>query len=412
MNQSLKHWIWLSGIKKIGAVTALRLINHFGSPEKVFSAVESDYLAVEGINFNNVGLLLDKKLDNANLILTDCAEIGCHVLTIHDKEYPQRLKNIYDAPILLYIRGKLPSIDEEPVIGVVGTRDCTPYGWGVAKTIGHNLSKRGVIISTGLAKGIDSAAAQGALMSGGSVIGVIGTGLGTVYPPENKKLFDDVAHRGAIISEYPPKATISKQNFPMRNRLIAGISLGVTVIEAPKRSGALITALQALEQGRDVFVVPGNVNLASCEGSNALLRDGAIPVLSADDIVNEYIELYPDKITRTDKEIKPFSGENNTANDSVMPRSKSQRAVTINKKEIDKKLELEYIDVDRVIEKLCGDEKKVAEVIGSGKEHIDDIIKNSGLSAQSVLTALTLLEIKGYVQQASGKIFSIIDNGK
>ncbi|MCL2365647.1 MAG: DNA-processing protein DprA [Oscillospiraceae bacterium] len=407
MEHLLKYWIWLSMLKGIGAVTALRLLNHFGCPEKVFMADQAQYFQVEQITLDDIQQLCNKNLDNANKILADCAQIGCHIITYHDKQYPNRLKNIYDPPILLYVRGKLNMIDEEPVVGIVGTRDCTPYGLNAAETIGYDLSNRGVTVATGLAKGIDSAAARGALMGGGRVVGIIGSGLSIVYPPENKQLFEDVAMHGAIISEYPPKTAAIKSHFPMRNRLIAGVSLGVAVIEAPRRSGALITALQALEQGRDVFTLPGNIDAKSCAGSNALLRDGAIAMLSAEDIIGEYIALFPNKISKSAEKIKPHVNAKR-AEIGFGAALDTQRNKSLDvKKEIDKKLALEYIDLDTIISKLSGDEKTIAEMMKSRKLHIDEIIQKANLSAPNVLTALTMLEIKGHVLQESGKIFSL-----
>jgi len=369
---SLKYWVWLSSISGVGPVTAAHLLAHFETPEKVFLADDKDYRGIEGVKKSDIPRLAVKNIDSADKILASCAKIGCRVITLHDAEYPDRLRNIYDPPIVLYVKGVMPVIDEEPVVAVVGTRDCTSYGIGAAEGIGYALSQSGLIVATGLARGIDSAAARGALRGGGAVIGVIGSGLDIVYPSENKALFADVANSGAIISEYHPGTPALPAHFPARNRILSGISLGVAVIEAPKKSGALITAARALEQGRDVFTLPGNINAKSCEGSNTLLREGAIPILSADDIISEYAELFPDRICI--------------------------------KKEIDNKHTVDYIDLDKIKVALSGDEKTVAETLGTGMLHVDELIVASGMSAQQVLTALTMLEIKGYaVRSANGK---------
>jgi len=371
---SLKYWIWLSSISGVSPVTASRLLKHFGTPELVFHADSREYKDVEGVKTSDVGKLSGKNIGAANNAIEACATIGCRVITLQDSEYPDRLRNIYDPPIVLYVLGRLPDIDDMPVVAVVGTRDCTPYGLGAAEGIGYDLSRNGFIVATGLARGIDTAAARGALRAGGTVLGVIGSGLDIIYPRENKTLFEDVINSGAIISEYPPGTPALRIHFPARNRIISGLSLGVAVIEAPKQSGALITASRALEQGRDVFTVPGNVNAKSCEGSNALLREGAIPVLSAEDIISEYKDLLPEKTV---------------------------------KKEIDNIIGVEYIDLDKIFIDLCGDERIVAETIGAKTMHVDEIIFATGMSAQKALSVLTMLEINGHVVRTDNGEFKL-----
>ena len=370
---SLKYWIWLSTRSGIGAARSTRLLEFFGSPDKIYDASDRDYLDIAGIKAADIKQLMQKDLKIADNILSSCSQIGCRVLTIQDSDYPDRLRNIYDPPLVLYVKGNLPRIDDEPVVGVVGTRKCTPYGVKTAESVGYNLSRNGIVIVTGLALGIDTAATQGALRGSTHVIGVIGSGNDVIYPPENKKLFEDVAGFGAVITEYPPGTSAIQGHFPARNRIISGLSLGIAVIEAPKKSGALITASRALEQGRDVFALPGNVDARTCEGSNALLREGAIPFMTADDIIEEYIELYPDKIQVSD-EVDPENSFDNTT-------------------------KVDYIDLGTLIDKLDGDEKIIAQSIGFRSLHIDEIITDTGLYAQDVLTALTMLELSGFVRR-------------
>ena len=343
------------------------------------------------------------------------------MITLQDAEYPNRLRNIFDPPSVLYISGSLPMIDEEPAVAIVGTRDCTPYGVKAAGDAGYLLARSGLIVVTGLARGIDSAAARGALRGGGRVVGVIGSGLDIVYPAENRPLFEDVSCSGAIISEYPPGTAAVSTHFPARNRIISGLSLGVAVIEAPKKSGALITAARALEQGRDVFAMPGNIDAKKSEGSNSLLREGAIPILSGEDIISEYAELFPEKIT-----VDPDSGENMSNTDGAGARgggdSRGARAGTApgaattgiddaretgiddaieTKKndapDIDNMTAEEYIDLDALLRELSGDERTVAQSLSGSPLMVDDLIVASGLAAQKVLSALTMLEISGLV---------------
>ena len=407
---SLKYWVWLSSVSGIGAVAAGKLLAHFGSPDKVFFAGAHEYGVVEGITRAEIKQLMNKDLALTNEILSSCAEIGCRIMTIRDAEYPDRLRNTYDPPILLYIRGKLPVIDDEAAIAVVGTRNCSPYGIAAAETISYTLARHGLLVVTGLARGIDTAAALGALRGGGKVVAVIGSGVDVVYPPENGPLFEDVARSGAILSEYPPGSPASAGHFPARNRILSGLSLGVAVLEAPKKSGALITASSALEQGRDVFAMPGNVDAKYSEGSNLLLREGAIPLLSAANIIDEYAELFPDKIileadlTLLDQR----AGERLMKSSRGAGRNDENDEKSDDKKEIDNTSGVEYIDLNIILNELSGDEKTVAESIGLSVLQVDEIIVKTGLPASQVLTALTILGVRGYVKRSSGSYYSLI----
>ena len=392
---SLKHWIWLSQLDGIGTVTARHLLDHFITAEALYNAEESAYTDSGLVSPADIKKLMNKDLLPANKVLASCVETGCRILTIHSRRYPDYLKNIYGPPLVLYCKGTLPHIDDEVVVAVVGTRKCTPYGLTAAESIGYRLSSNGIVVATGLARGIDSAATRGALRGDKPVIGVIGTGIDVIYPPENRALYEDVAANGIIISEYPPGTHPSKCNFPMRNRILGGISKGVTVIEAPEKSGALITARLALDHGRDVFSLPGNVDAFTCVGSNQLLQEGASAILSADDILKEYAKSYPGKVTEAVRN-EPYIPDDTEMPPLIeMPRSK---------KVIDNTPEVDYIDnvrkrfvFDMLIGRLDGDEKLVAEAIGEQTRHVDDIIVRSGLHAQQVLTALTMLEINGFV---------------
>ena len=370
---SLKYWFWLAQRHGVGLVRAKALIDHFGSAERVYNADYNDYIVVDGIRPVEVKHLMQKELGTANRILSACTEIGCKIITLNDSNYPECLRNIYDPPLILYVKGNLPYIDDELVVGVVGTRKCTPYGITTAENVGYELSQNGIIIVTGLAKGVDTAATEGALRGGTFVIGVVGSGLDIIYPPENKELYDDVIGKGAVISEYPPGTLPLPAHFPKRNRIISGLSRGVAVIEAPKKSGALITAARALEQGRDVFTLPGNVDAVSCAGSNALLREGAIPFLSASDIIDEYIGLYPEKLM-THKEPGQKNSFDNTS-------------------------KVDYIDLGNLLGLLEDDEKTIVKSIGQNNLHVDEIIIETGFPAQKVLSSLTLLELNGYVNR-------------
>ena len=243
----LKYWLWLTNLRGLHNQTRLALLRHFGSPENLFYADEDEILLTEGITREQAALLRDHDLERANRILGDCQRLGIELLTIQDAAYPARLQNIYDPPVLLYVRGHLPVMDEEAAIAVVGTRKCSPYGVACGEKLAFGLAAAGAVVVSGLAEGIDAAAVRGALRAGGTPVSVAGNGLDVKYPRENRYLYEDVA----------------------------GLSLAALVIEAPARSGALITAETALEQGRDVFAVPGPIDALTSVGCNRLIRDGA-----------------------------------------------------------------------------------------------------------------------------------------
>ncbi|MDR0862889.1 MAG: DNA-processing protein DprA [Oscillospiraceae bacterium] len=418
---SLKYWVWLADC--VGASAASRLLERFGEPEQIYFAQDSEYRGVPDLSQRDLKNLADKRLSSANLVLASCTEHGYRILTIQDAEYPVRLRNIPDPPVVLYIRGRLPVMDEEAAIAVVGTRDCTPYGISLAEKTCYELARRGLVVVTGLARGVDSAAAKGALRGGGVVVGVLGCGLDVVYPAENGALFDDVAATGAIISEYAPSTPVNGSNFPVRNRIMSGISVGVAVIEAPLRSGALITANRALEQGRDVFALPGNVGVATSEGTNKLIQDGAYPFMSADDIAREYVALFPDKIRGMNARGVPLDPKLAKRMVEAMTENRSHDAIVRApaKKEIDNEQSLEYIDVNNldkpspdvnlILEQVEPEEQPIIRAIdqiGRGNSaHIDEIIEQCGIPASDALAALTMLEISGYVTQTDGKYFSL-----
>ncbi len=403
-----KYWLWLSALQGVSLKTANALLDYFGGPKELYFA-GGKHLSSAGIASKaELERLEDKGLERAYAIWRKCDENDIRILTRQDSDYPYRLINTYDPPLLLYIKGKLPVIDDEVLIGMVGTRRATPYGLRVAEQLGYEVTKEGGVIVSGLAEGIDTAAILGALRAGGRPIAVLGTGLDVYYPAKNRYLQDDLASAGTLISEYPPGTAPNAANFPARNRIISGISAGVVIVEAPKQSGALITALRAQEQGRDVFVVPGNIDSPACEGSNALLKDKcAIPVMSGWDIVSEYERAYPQKIFRAAQKLKALRDEElpgapgNSA--SAVPLSSNPAELSL-----DNGSEQGYIGLQAQLEELSEDELGVISVMRKTEMHIDDIIELSGQSPDRVLSALTSLELRGYAVAGKGRRYSLI----
>lgn len=402
---ALKYWVWLS--MQAVAKTAQRLLEHFSSPEEVFFADKSDYSKVTGITEREITRLEDKNLSAARMAMDRCTQLGVSIMTINDASYPERLRNIFDPPAVLYVKGTLPHIDEEPVVAIVGTRECTPYGVRAAKRIGFELAQSGCIVASGLARGIDTAAAEGALGGDGLVLGVIGNGIDIIYPPENGRLYARVADNGALISEYPPGSPAYKSHFPARNRLLSGLSSGVTVVEAPRKSGALITASRALEQGRDIFAVPGNIDSPACEGSNELLREGAMAAISGTDIAGIYAAQYPDRIRKPTRRFNEFERSEKHEKSAQISAPVQEQNGDVNKKVIDIPEKLEYIDVVKLAEGLSDDEKSIVMAIGTEKMHADEIVRASGIASHRVLSILTMLEISGTVTQLPGKYFML-----
>ncbi|MGI5935792.1 MAG: DNA-processing protein DprA [Oscillospiraceae bacterium] len=410
----LKYWVWLSSLHGLRPKARELLLEHFVSPREIYFAADSEYRDVEGITDREMEILKNKDLGPALEILDECRELKIRILTMQDAEYPRRLLNIYDPPAVLYVRGNLPVMDEEPAIAIAGTRKASPYGIKMARRMGYEITKGGGLIVSGLAEGIDSAGAQGALRAGGSCVGVLGTAIDIVYPRSNWRLFEDVLTVGALVSEYPPGAPSIPGNFPQRNRIISGLCVGVVIIEAPERSGALITAARALDYGRDVFAVPGNADSPNCVGSNELIKECAKAVTSGWDVLCEYEGLFAGKIHKIGRgeAAIPQEEEPEKPSDAEEPTPEAGagfaklRVPTV-KKVIDKQNDMSYIDLEAQLKELSENQLKIVSVMTAASMHVDDIIDLSGLPASVVLAELTLLQIKGYVVQERGKRFSL-----
>ena len=385
---ALKYWLWLTELPGLTNQTRLALLRHFPTPEDVYYADPEEVLLTEGITREQAKLLEDKDCSGADRILADCQRLDLDILTIQDAGYPNRLRNIYDPPCLLYVRGRLPAFDDEASIAVVGTRDCTPYGVSCAEKLGYGLAAGGAVVVSGLARGVDSAALRGALRAGGTVTAVLGNGLDVVYPPENQYLYEDVAAAGALISEYPPGTPPEAKHFPVRNRIMSGLCLGTLVVEAPARSGALITAGTALEQGRDVFAVPGPIDAPTSVGCNRLIRDGAGLVSDAWDILGEYEPRFPDKLRREGARETP----------AVLGYQARQKTEP---KPVPPSVSLSHNDYS-----LTDDQIRLLRALTEEPMLVDDLIELTDIPTRRVLSALTVLEIEHLVTQHSGKRYA------
>lgn len=312
-------------------------------------------------------------------IIDDCIKNNIFVVTVCDNNYPERLRNIADCPLVLYIKGEFCDVDNLPLISIVGPRKISDFGKKAAFSLSKRLSQAGMIVVSGAALGADTCAHKGALAANAKTIAILGCGICYDYLSENRILREEISKNGCLISEYPPYAEATKYSFPIRNRIISALSMGTVVIEASLKSGSLITARLANEQGRDVFVIPGNPTLDYYKGSNALLRDGAIPLLSAVDIFNQYINQFPEQI---DIE-KAFSIDETVKKDKNLIK-KSQLG-------------------------LSNEAKIVYNNLNSQKFTADDLL-NLNLSDDEILSALTELEIEGLVKALPGGIYEIINH--
>lgn len=399
----LVHWIWLS-ICPISERLKMAVLEHFADPEDVYAAGREDLAKVESLTPDAIDALMDKNLSAANKILYQCTDKDISVVTLCDEDYPARLKNIFDPPLVLYYRGKLPQMDDLPVIGAVGTRKASAYGMNVAYRMGYQLAGYGAVLVSGAADGIDASVMQGALMAEGTVVAVLGCGVDVVYPKINKHLFEDLYRCGCVLSEYPPQTRPDKWHFPRRNRIISGLSNGVVVIEAPVGSGSLITAHHALEQGRDVFTVPGNVDMPSFEGSYNLLREGAIAVRDGTDVMGEYQALYN---LRLKPIAEPAMPQRKVAQKPEAPSQKPAPGKKETKITVDKQVKRNYIDLEEVLPTLPQEQRALAQLL-TEECLVDDLIARSGQSAAQVSAALTVLEIRGIVRRLPGNRVSLM----
>jgi DNA processing protein len=348
------YWVGLNLVKGIGSVRFKQLTDFFGSAQAAWEAPPVGWLSA-GISQKVVSqFILVRQQVDLDLVMEKASVNGVEILTWQDADYPRRLKEIDQSPPVLFVKGSI-SVEDDWAVAVVGTRRVTPYGRQVADELGRYLAQNGVTVVSGLARGVDAIAHQSALQAGGRTFAVMGSGVDVIYPPEHRKLAGDITRQGALISDYPLGTQPDGVNFPPRNRIISGLSLATVVVEAGEKSGALITAEFAVDQGRDVFAVPGSILAAQSEGTNHLIEQGARPLLR----MNEILEA----------------------------------------------LKLEQIPEKQQVRKLApmtSDEKKLLTNLSSEPVHIDQLCELTGLPITDVSATLTMMELKGFVSQVGG----------
>ena len=391
----LKYWIWLTSRNGLSSRSILALLRRFPSPEEIYFAEERDYREVEGLREADIPRLMNKDLTDCDRILKECDEKSIQILTMQDAAYPRRLKNIADPPAVLYYKGRLPLFDAEPVITVVGSRSASAYGLLMAKRLGYQIARCGGIVVSGGARGIDSMALRGALPTDRPTVVVLGCGVDVVYPRENAGLFEDVTRNGCLISEYPPGTPPEGYHFPLRNRIMTGLGLGVLVVEAAEKSGTLISAQLALDQGRDVFAVPGNVGLPSCAGSNRLIKEGAFLAENGWDVMREYAALFPERIVNV----------HGTVSMTLNAAERQEQAFPA----AEPVLEMRRADARdwREPAGLTEEERRVTALLRDGAMHIDDLIEELQLPAPRAMALMTLLEMKHIVCRLPGSRYEL-----
>lgn len=351
-------WLRLSKLE-LAPRRAAGLVEHFGSPEAIFSAKESELRKVEGLTGRSLEKLLSPEPPDLDKSVDILEKNNIRLIPFTDKDYPANLLQIIDPPAVIFVRGEIKESDKFSV-AIVGSRRASIYGKSMAEKIAKDLTNRGLAVVSGGARGIDAAAHKGALNTSGRTVAVLGCGIDVCYPSEHKELYNRIAENGAVISEFPPGTSPEGWRFPARNRIISGISLGLLVVQAPTDSGALITARYAQEQGREIFVLPGNVDDIRNQGCHALIRDGATLVESAEHILE-------DLGIHTEDVPKP-------------------------------QLTFEF-------ESLTDEERKLVEILSLQPKHVDQIIQETKIPAPQATGTLTMLEMKGIVKRVPGNAY-------
>ena len=392
MNQ-LNYWLWLTTRKGLGE-GALPVLRQFGGPEAAYYAQPRDYDLIPGLRPEGRQSLLDKSMEEAEAILADCDRLGVDILTLPDSGYPERLRNIEDPPPVLYVKGRMPRVDDELTVALAGTRRCTPYGRQQAGALSFQITRLGGLVATGVVEGCYWAAATAALKAGGPLICVLAGGVDVLYhaTEEYRHLYADVARAGALVSEYPPGARHLGPQFLRRNRILTGLSLGVVCVEGGQGSGTLKVADLALSQNRDVFAVPANVDVTAAAGTNRLLKEGAVPVFSGADVVDYYRALFP-VLPRAREPLSSAAQAQRLA--AEQPEPKPPEA----EKPVDKMEKSVYITLQEHQEAYTDDEQAVLLALREGALSADELIDRTQLPSRRVSQTLTLLELRELVRR-------------
>ena len=405
-NCSVEYWIWLQTALGAGARTD-EILAYFGNPEELYLAGSEEWRLSGLFTGKRIEALKSSTPSETMSVIRECNSKGYTIITPDSTLYPERFRQLPDMPLVIYGLGNCSVINDKVSIGMVGTRDSSSYGTEIAQKLSFRLAQAGATIVSGGALGIDSEAHAGAMLAKGKTMAFLGCGLSCDYLMENASLRRAITRYGALFSEYQPFSAPSKRSFPIRNRLISGASLGVVVVEAGVKSGSLITAKRATEQGKDVFAVPGDIVRTSFDGTNHLIQNGAKPVLSAADILCEYETEFGHLIDMNIARM-PVSDVGYVAYRKGKKAVETETAVKVS----NKSAELKSAEVERkkteLYESLSSEAKAVYGVLSASPLHIDDIVRATGFKMNVVLSSLTELELNGVCELMSGKNYKLI----
>ena len=394
----LKYWLWLTTRTGLGPVGALSVLDCFTTPERAYYGEREDYDALNLPPFVK-NSLMDKSMDEANRILGECDRLGIRIMTFQDADYPQRLRQIADPPVILYIKGKSFHFDEEAAIGVVGARKSSVKSRERAERFGMELASSGALVVSGIAEGIDSSAITGALRGGGPVVSLLAGGADKIFPRESRFLYEDVAAAGALISEYPPGTPHKGDHFNPRNRILSGLSLGVLAVECATTGGTMLTVNHALNQGREVFAVPIGLDEQSARGTNRLIHDcKAKLVENARDILEDFVDLFPAKLSA----LAPLSPEVARARLSGEDKPQAVQKAPKEQKEAPAPSR-EVVPRDQQKSRFTDDELAILAAASKAALTADEVVEKTQIPAKRVLSALTMLQLQGAVEERPGR---------
>ncbi|MCD7928764.1 MAG: DNA-protecting protein DprA [Clostridiales bacterium] len=415
-----KFWVWLSTVCSPDA--AWRVYRHFGSPETAYFADMDEYQAVEGLTARQIAQLADKTAATRRVeqILADCDKLGAHISTWQDADYPERLRNIYTPPMVLYFLGRPLRLEEECAVAMAGSRRCSAYGRSMAEKFSRGLTRLGALVVTGMAPGCDEAALIGAMRAGGPVAALLPGGVDVPFEDNAyyRQLYRDVASLGTLISTYPPGTPNDHAHFRFRNPVLTGLCVVTLCIEAPARSGVLQVAACAQDQQRTVYTIPANLTSASAAGTNALLCNGlALPVMSAEDLLLPYRESYARLNPTPSAAAKPKAPPSKPAASQPENRDASPRPETAKvtapraevppaaEKKVDSGEKSDYIDLRKSRSTFTDDEQAVLLALQAGEKSAEELTAETGVPSARILAALTLLTLRGHVEELSGGRF-------
>ena len=382
------YWVWAQNALGISSsVKSDEIISYFGNAESLYFAGEYEWRLSGIFTPGQINKLKTTTLDEAKKIVSDCQRYRIKIITPDDGDYPSMLFKLPNLPLVLYVRGNLDCLKNKISIAVVGAREASDIGARIARALSASLSRSGAVIVSGAAKGIDSAAHNGALDAGANTVAVLGCGFGTDYLPENEPLRREIAGHGALVTEYPPLTPAFGRNFPFRNRIISGLSYGTIVIEANEKSGSLRTVGHAIEQGRDIFAVPGDITSSMNMGTNKLLRDGAKPVFNAMDVLEEYAERFPDLL-----DINKIETVLTMQTPSAKPKTAEKKKPFVK---------------PTVSQNISDKAKLICDAFTTDTMQAEELILKTKLSTSDFLTAMTELELLGIIEPLAGKNYRI-----